>query len=55
MGLTPELAKYIDTQLKSGLYHSANEVMRAALRLLIYSDTQSSDDENYQMWLQQEV
>ena len=55
ISLTPELEKYIDKQLKSGLYHSASEVMRAALRLLIDSDTQSSDYENYKMWLRQEV
>lgn len=55
ISLTPELEKYIDKQAKSGFYHSASEVVCAAIRLLIDSDTQSSDYENYKMWLRQEV
>lgn len=34
VSLTPELEKYIDEKVASGLYHSASEVIREGLRLL---------------------
>src|SRR3546814_20643420 len=33
VSLTPELAKYVQEKLETGLYGSASEVVRAALRL----------------------
>ncbi len=38
VSLTPELEKLIDTKVASGMYHSASEVVRDALRLLIERD-----------------
>ena len=57
ISLTPELEKYINTQVKTGLYHSSSEVIRAAIRLLVKSEAPSvnQDYENYKMWLKQEV
>lgn len=34
VSLTPELEKYINDKVASGLYHSSSEVIREALRLL---------------------
>ena len=34
VSLTPELAKFVNDKLKSGLYQTASEVVREALRLL---------------------
>jgi antitoxin ParD1/3/4 len=34
VSLTPELEKYINEKVSSGLYHSASEVIREGLRLL---------------------
>ncbi|MDX2241563.1 MAG: type II toxin-antitoxin system ParD family antitoxin [Leptolyngbyaceae cyanobacterium bins.302] len=34
VSLTPELEKYINDKVASGLYHSASEVIREGLRLL---------------------
>ena len=34
ISLTPELENFVSQRLKSGLYHSASEVVRDALRLL---------------------
>ena len=34
ISLTPELEKFVSERLNSGLYHSASEVIRDALRLL---------------------
>ena len=34
ISLTPELEKFVADRLGSGLYHSASEVIRDALRLL---------------------
>jgi antitoxin ParD1/3/4 len=34
VSLTPELTKYVQTKVESGLYHSASEVIREGLRLL---------------------
>ena len=55
ISLTPELEKYINNQVKTGLYHSSSEVIRAAIRLLVKSESQNPDYENYKMWLRQEV
>ncbi len=55
VSLTPELEKYIDKQVESGFYHSSSEVIRAALRLLIKSEMQNTNFENYKMWLNQEI
>jgi antitoxin ParD1/3/4 len=55
ISLTPELEKYIDKQVKSGFYHSSSEVIRAALRLLIKSESPNANFENYKMWLNQEI
>lgn len=35
VSLTPELERYIDDQVASGMYHSASEVVREGLRVLI--------------------
>ncbi|WP_367364298.1 type II toxin-antitoxin system ParD family antitoxin [Candidatus Tisiphia endosymbiont of Nedyus quadrimaculatus] len=55
VSLTPELEKYVDKQVESGFYHSSSEVIRAALRLFIKSETQNTNFENYKMWLNQEI
>jgi antitoxin ParD1/3/4 len=34
VSLTPELEKFIDGKVESGLYNNASEVIRAGLRLL---------------------
>ena len=34
VSLTPELAKFVEQKVKSGLYHTASEVIREGLRLL---------------------
>ncbi|SIO23560.1 antitoxin ParD1/3/4 [Singulisphaera sp. GP187] len=34
VSLTPELEKYVDGKVQSGMYHSASEVIREGLRLL---------------------
>jgi antitoxin ParD1/3/4 len=34
VSLTPELAKFVEQKVKSGLYHTASEVIRESLRLL---------------------
>jgi len=38
VSLTPELEKLIDEKVKSGLYHTASEVVREGLRLLKQRD-----------------
>ena len=38
ISLTPELEHLIDERVKSGLYNSASEVVREALRLLMERD-----------------
>lgn len=38
VNLTPELEKYVKTKIKTGLYNSASEVVRDALRLLEEQD-----------------
>ncbi|HJD61892.1 MAG TPA: type II toxin-antitoxin system ParD family antitoxin [Rickettsia endosymbiont of Columbicola hoogstraali] len=57
VSLTPELEKYISKQVESGFYHSSSEVVRAALRLLITSESKNSNIEleNYKMWLNGEI
>ncbi len=39
ISLTPTLEKMVHTKVKSGLYHSASEVIREGLRLLKDQDT----------------
>ncbi|AMV37647.1 type II toxin-antitoxin system ParD family antitoxin [Planctomyces sp. SH-PL62] len=34
VSLTPELEKYVDSKVRSGMYHTASEVVREGLRLL---------------------
>jgi len=57
ISLTPELEKYVTTQVKSGLYNSSSEVIRSALRMLLKLETKqpNAQFEDYKMWLQQEV
>ena len=38
ISLTPRLEKLVNQNVASGLYHSASEVIRAGLRLLIEQD-----------------
>ncbi len=38
VSLTPELEKFVDEKVKSGLYNSASEVIRESLRLLRRED-----------------
>ncbi len=38
VSLTPELEQFIDTKVRSGLYHSASEVIREGLRMLAEQD-----------------
>jgi antitoxin ParD1/3/4 len=38
VSLTPELEKLIDAKVASGMYHTASEVVRDALRLLVERD-----------------
>jgi antitoxin ParD1/3/4 len=38
VSLTPELEKFVNEKVKSGLYNSASEVIRESLRLLIEKD-----------------
>ena len=40
VSLTPELEKFISTKVESGLYNSASEVIRQALRLLVEQETE---------------
>lgn len=35
VSITPELEKFVQKQVKSGMYNSASEVIREALRLLV--------------------
>jgi len=42
VSLTPELAKLVEEKVASGLYTSASEVVREALRLLAESDRQQA-------------
>ena len=38
VSLTPELENLVNSKVKSGMYHSASEVIRAGLRLLQEQD-----------------
>jgi antitoxin ParD1/3/4 len=38
ISLTPELEQYVNGRVRSGLYHSASEVIREGLRLLKEKD-----------------
>ena len=42
VSLTPELEKLVEEKVASGLYTSASEVVREALRLLAESDRQQA-------------
>ena len=58
VSLTPKLEKYVNKQVEIGLYNSSSEVVRAALRTLINSESLlpiNQDFENYKMWLNQEI
>lgn len=45
ISLTAELQAYIDAKVKSGLYQSASEVVREALRLLVDAGDRALDAE----------
>ncbi|MCL4743656.1 MAG: type II toxin-antitoxin system ParD family antitoxin [Phycisphaerales bacterium] len=47
VSLTPELAGFVDSQVRGGQYRSASEVVRAALRLL----ERDERDRLFQKWL----
>ncbi len=47
VSLTPELEQYVSGKVRSGLYHSASEVIREGLRLL------KEKDEIYQRKLEE--
>lgn len=38
VSLTPELEQFVEARVRSGLYHSASEVIREGLRLLAEQD-----------------
>lgn len=38
VSITPELEKFVHSQVKSGMYNSASEVFREALRLLAHRE-----------------
>jgi antitoxin ParD1/3/4 len=40
VSLTPELEKFVTKKVESGLYNSASEVVRQALRLLVAQDAE---------------
>jgi len=40
VSLTPELEKFVSNKVQSGLYNSASEVIRQALRLLVEQDAE---------------
>ncbi|MEW5813915.1 MAG: type II toxin-antitoxin system ParD family antitoxin [Spirochaetota bacterium] len=40
ISLTPELDNWINKQVQNGLYHSASEVIREGLRLLMRQEEQ---------------
>lgn len=42
ISLTPELEKYVLQKSSNGLYHSASEVIRQALRVFIESENQQT-------------
>jgi antitoxin ParD1/3/4 len=52
ISLTPELEAFVQTQLKSGLYHSQSEVIREGLRLLKRFNDHS---EEYKLWLNEQI
>ncbi len=47
VSLTPELAEFVEAQVRCGQYRSASEVVRAALRLL----ERDERDRLFQKWL----
>ena len=52
ISLTPELEKFVQMQVESGLYHSQSEVIREGLRLLKRFNDHS---EEYRLWLNEQI
>jgi antitoxin ParD1/3/4 len=52
ISLTQELEQFVQLQVQSGLYHSASEVIRDGLRLLIKFNAPSPD---YKTWLNEQI
>ncbi len=44
ISITPELEAFIDTQVKSGMYASSSEVVRAALRKML------REEQSFEEW-----
>ncbi len=45
ISVPPQLAGFVKEQVESGVYHSASEVVRAGLRLLVEQDRQKRLEE----------
>jgi antitoxin ParD1/3/4 len=52
ISLTKELEIFVQSQVQSGLYHSASEVIRDGLRLLRKFNAPSPD---YKTWLNEQI
>lgn len=48
--LTPELEQLVQSKVQTGCYHSANDVMREALRLLEKRDLAKADIREKYKW-----
>ena len=42
--LTPKMLSYIRKKVRSGMYNSRSEVMRAALRMMIAEEVEDAED-----------